>query len=166
MPPATVAKRAAHELAKAAELVWYCALSVIGGWGLGATIDYLFRQWNPASPAGLAAALGVQLVVAGIVVVIARPLLRLVPAPTDLVCGTVLSDGAWIGADIVFAVCVFASQRELNLRTSRLFGPDPCAEAPTPCQDVDPGAVTCGRMPRASTDLGVACGTDRRPPPR
>lgn len=155
------ARSAGHQLARAAELVWYCAMSVFSGWGLGVAIDALFGQWEPAAPAGIAAALACQLVVAGIAVVLARPLLRLIPAPTDLFCGSVLSEDAWIGADIVFAVCVFASQRGLNIRTSRLFGPDPCKEAGGPCQGTSAANAPCGRMPRASTDMGVACGNDR-----
>lgn len=116
-PPATWK----HRLLVLGESVYFCVPAVILGWAAGIGVDALFRLFKVGtSQALVAVAVGLQLLFSALVVIAGRAILRIIPVPTDAF-RKFRNGNAMIAADLIFTVCLFASQIQLADRQTRLF---------------------------------------------
>lgn len=116
-PPATWK----HRVAVLGESVYFCVPAVLLGWASGIGVDALFRLFKVGTSQALTAvAVALQLLFSALVVIAGRALLRLVPAPTDAF-RNFRNGNSMIAADLIFTVCLFASQIQLADRQRRLF---------------------------------------------
>ena len=110
-----------HRLLVLGESVYFCVPAVILGWAAGIGVDALFRLFKVGSSQALVAvAVGLQLLFSALVVIVGRALLRIIPVPTDAF-RKFRNGNSMIAADLIFTVCLFASQIQLDARQTRLF---------------------------------------------